>query len=358
MSAVAGPSPDSKGGGSEDSRAYENIYVMGVDLGGTRLRAALADGRGNFLESRRIETRGQEGPDKLIGRIVRLLDELRDQAPQAVSAVGVGAPGPVDSRAGIVREGMTLHRWKDIPLAKKIEGRLGLPVVLGNDANLAALGEFAYGAGRGVRNMVYVTVSTGVGGGVVIEGELLEGHKGIAGELGHMVVEPEGPRCNCGKYGHLEALSSGTAIARQAREALDAGERTLLSQLREEIPGGITAEVVHQAAEEGDSFSTGLLEQAGSRLGYALVSLVHVLNPEVIVVGGGVSGAGDLFLEPLRGALFDGLVPVFAEDLRLEKSLLGDDAGLHGSVELALRAALGNRPFSVSEAKPDREHLL
>jgi len=311
---------------------------MGMDLGGTYLRAALTDEYGRIVLKRRVETLAHEGREAVLERIVALLNEVKGQAGgRGVLAVGVGAPGPLDPEAGIIRGAWTLPGWEDVPLAGVIEERVGVAAILGNDANVAALGELAYGAGRGAEHLVYLTISTGIGGGFIVGGKLLEGRRGAAGEVGHIVVEPGGPECSCGGRGHLEALASGTAIASQAREALSSGEDTILRKLSGGDPGRVTAGLAHEAALAGDPLCIELLRAAGRRVGYALVGLVHLFNPEVVVLGGGVTGAGDFFWAPLRETLWGGLIPAFAEGLRLKKSVLGDHAGLYGAAALALR---------------------
>jgi glucokinase len=312
--------------------------VMGMDLGGTYLRAALTDEYGRIVLKRRVETLAREGREAVLERIIALLNEIKGEAGQRVAAVGVGAPGPLDPEAGIIRGAWTLPGWEDVPLTGVIEERVGVAAILGNDANLAALGEFAYGAGKGAEHLVYLTISTGIGGGFIVGGKLLEGRSGAAGEVGHVVVEPGGPECSCGGRGHLEALASGTAIAKQASEALSSGEDTLLGKLSGGDPERVTAELAHEAALAGDPLCVRLLGDAGRRVGHALVGLVHLFNPEVVVLGGGVTGAGDLFWEPLRETLWGGLIPSLAEGLRLKKSALGDHAGLYGAAALALRA--------------------
>jgi len=308
--------------------------VVGMDLGGTYIRAALADEGGALLERRKVETLAREGVEAVVGRIVRAVEEV---GVPGVAALGICSPGPLSSRTGIVYSPPNLHGWSDVPLAGMLEERLGIPVFLGNDANAAALGEFAYGAGRGYRHVIYITVSTGVGGGIISDGRLLEGQRGAAGEVGHVIVEPDGPLCGCGNRGCLEALISGTAIARQAREALAAGRESVIGSLAQADPHGVTAEVVVRAAREGDRLAGELLETAGRRLGTALLGLVHVFDPQVIVVGGGVTNAGELLMKPARDTMFAGLMPIFKEGLEVVPPDLGADAGLYGAVALARR---------------------
>ena len=310
--------------------------VVGVDLGGTYIRAALADEDGALRERRKVETLAREGVEAVVGRIVRAVEEV---SVPGVAALGICSPGPLSSRTGIVYSPPNLHGWHDVPLAGMLEERLGIPVFLGNDANAAALGEFAYGAGRGFGHVIYVTVSTGVGGGIISDGRLLEGQRGAAGEIGHVIVEPGGPLCGCGNRGCLEALIAGPAIACQAREAIASGRETSIGELAETDPHGVTAEVVGRAAAAGDTLARELLETTGRRLGTALLGLVHLFNPQVIIVGGGVTNAGELLMKPARDTMFAGLMPIFEEDLEVVPPYLGADAGLYGAVALARRTA-------------------
>jgi glucokinase len=219
-----------------------------------------------------------------------------------------------------------------------VGAHFGCPVHIGNDANLAALGEWRYGAGRGVDNMIYLTVSTGIGGGVIAHGRLLTGAHGLAAELGHMAVEPDGPACGCGRHGHLEAVASGIAIARRAAERLAEGQASALAEIVP--PGrGPTAEDVNQAAQQGDRLAVELLNEAGAVIGRHLASLAHAFNPQRFVIGGGVTQAGRFLFEPMERALRDHIMhPVFLEDLALLPAALGDDAGLVGAMVLASEA--------------------
>lgn len=316
----------------------ENEYVIGVDLGGTLIRAVLADSQGAFVERRRTKTLAHEGATAVLARIAGLIEDLNAQAGR-VAAVGIASPGPLDSRTGVVFSPPAFPGWRDVPLVRLLRERTGLPVFLSNDANAAALGEFDYGAGRGLRHLIYVTVSTGIGGGIIVDGRLIEGQKGAAGEVGHMVMQQDGPLCGCGGRGCLEALASGTAIARQAREALACGRESTIGQLAEKGEDGVTAEVVAAAAKGGDGLAAELIRAAGRRLGCGLLNLIHVFNPQIVVVGGGVTNAGELLLEPMRETVFADLMPIFEEGLKISPPGLGAEAGLYGAVALARREA-------------------
>ncbi len=314
------------------------MRVIGIDLGGTHIRGVAADEQGRFLHRREVRTLAWEGLPAVLERIVGVVRDLCDLEPNAC-AVGIGAPGPIDSEMGVVTTPPNLPGWVNVPLGRIVREAVGLPTFLGNDANLAALGEFEYGAGKDVQHLIYITVSTGVGGGIIVGGKLLEGQRGAAGEVGHMVVEPEGPLCSCGGYGHLEALVSGTAIGRQAREALADGRTSIAIELAKGNPGGVTARIITDAARQNDDLAVELLAQAGRKLGYAVISLVHLFNPQMIAIGGGVSVAGERLLGPMREVVLDGVMPVFKEDLQMVPASLGRDVGLFGAVALGLRGA-------------------
>ncbi len=312
--------------------------VVGVDLGGTHIRAVLANEQGRILDRAQVRTYAAEGLPAVLDRIITTVRRVAEGVP-GVAAVGIGAPGPIDSRSGVVSNPPNLPGWVNVPLGRIVEETVGIPTFLGNDANVAALGEFAFGAGKDVQHLIYITVSTGVGGGIIVDGKLLEGQRGAAGEVGHMVVEPGGPLCSCGGYGHLEALVSGTAIGRQACEAIEAGRWSIATELACDNPNGVTARIITEAAKQHDELALELLAQAGRRLGYAVINLVHLFNPQMVAIGGGVSVAGEHLLGPMREVVLDGLMPVFKQDLQMVTASLGTDAGIFGTVALALQGA-------------------
>lgn len=312
--------------------------VVAVDLGGTNIRAAIfptAEPPPTAIV--RVPTRAAEGPDAVIGRIIGAIEEVSSGVAERVR-IGLGAPGPLDPKRGLVIEAPNLPGWVNIPLRERLEQHFECPVALGNDANLAALGEWRHGAGRGTHNLLYLTLSTGIGGGVIIDDRLLVGAQGLAAELGHMTVNPDGPLCGCGKRGHLEALASGPAIARRAQERLSAGEASVL---REGFERGarLTAEDVGRAALAGDAMARAVIAEAGAAIGLHLANLVHAFNPEMIVLGGGVSQIGAPLFDPIRESLRQHVMhPAYLEGLRIERAALGDDAGLIGAMVLAKEA--------------------
>lgn len=310
-------------------------YVVGVDLGGTRLRSALADLNGNVIRQRAGPTHAAEGRDAVIAH---LADEIREvAAPEALSAVrgvAVAVPAPVNPTSGVVFSPPNLPGWGEVPLREVLGGQVGRPLYLGNDANLAAMAEHAYGAGKGYSNLVYLTVSTGIGGGVIEDDRLLLGSNGGAAEIGHMTIDQRGPRCACGNHGCLEAMASGTAIAREARRRLEDGEPSSLTT----DPGsaGVDAESVVQAARKGDRLSREVIDWAAYNLGVGLTNAMHLYDPEIIVIGGGVSNAWDLLWPKMSGAIEERAMAVYKERIRISRAVLGDSVGVLGAIALAI----------------------
>jgi len=274
--------------------------VIGIDLGGTKIRAVVVDARGAILGEDVRPTEADEGQRAVIDRLVTSAQAavVTSGVPFAsTAAVGVTAPATVDFERGVLYQAPNLPGWDEVPLAALLRDRLGLPTVLENDANAAAYGEFRYGAGRGLRHLIYLTVSTGIGGGLVLNGQLYRGADGAAGELGHVTVDETGPPHNCGMVGCLEVMASGTAIARMAHEAVAAGRSAVLAHLSAER-GELTAHEVDEAADAGDPAATEILARAAHYLGVGLANYVNVFNPQAIIIGGGVSRIGRQFLEP------------------------------------------------------------
>jgi len=312
--------------------------VIGVDLGGTKIAAGVVTAAGQILARARAATRAAEGPAGVIGRMVGLIAALRQQAPQA-TAVGVCSPGPVSARQGAVIQPPNLPGWDYVPLRAILSEQIGLPVALDHDCRAAALAEHHWGAGRGVGDMIYVTVSTGVGSGILLDGELWAGASESAGEIGHCTIDQNGPVCGCGRRGCVEAFASGTAIARRARELLDQGRQSRILELAGGQIAAVTARQVTEAALAGDALGVELLAEAGRALGIGFAILANVVNPRLIVVGGSLVKAGDLLLEPARAALRTWSVPAAAEALEVTPARLGDDVGILGAALLALRTA-------------------
>lgn len=311
-------------------------YVVGVDLGGTRLRAALADLQGNVIRHRAVPTHAVEGREAVIARIA---DEIRNvAAPEGLStirAVALAVPSPVNPNTGMVFNPPNLHGWGEVPLQEILESQLGRPVCLGNDANLAAMAEHAFGSGKGASHLVYLTVSTGIGGGVVEDNRLVLGATGGAAEIGHMTIDRDGPRCACGNTGCLEAMASGTAIAREAVRRVSAGASSSLAA----NPGRekIIAESVFQAAEAGDDLAGQVVDWAAYNLGVGLTNVMQLFDPEIIVIGGGVSNAWDLLQKGMTRAIEERAMAAYRRRVKIARAILGDSVGLLGAVALAIQ---------------------
>lgn len=309
----------------------------GIDLGGTKILSLVMTAEGGVLGRDRCPTEAQDGPDAVIGRMAISLRRAAAAASlplKELGGVGVSAPGPCDLRRGLVTDPPNLPGWRDVPLPRILSEALGLPVLLENDATAAAYGEHRFGAGRPYRHLVFVTVSTGIGGGIIIDGSPYRGASGGAGEVGHTVIQEDGPPCGCGRKGCLEALASGTAIAREGTALLEGGRAPQLARLA--AAGRVVdAETVYEAAENGDSDARAVIERAGHYLGLGFANLINLFNPEAIVVGGGLSRMGGMFLGPACAAIRERALPQCLADVTVVLGELGDEAGALGVVALA-----------------------
>jgi glucokinase len=305
----------------------EEGYVVGVDLGGTNLRVAGVGARGDVIELFREPTLAREGPDQVIGRMIAAIARVSARIASSggkVLGVVLGVPGIISSRDGTVVESPNLPGWRDVPLRDRVAAAIALPVLVENDANAAAFGEYWCGAGSGCASLVLLTLGTGVGGGLVLGGELWRGADGMAGEVGHITIEPGGRTCRCGNAGCLETYASATAIVDSYRG---------LAGLEE----AVSAEEVHRRAHEGDPNARQAYREAGRALGLAFATLVNLLNPECIVVGGGVLPAWDLFMPAAEHELRRRAFSAPAARVRLAPAALGDLAGLTGAAGLLWR---------------------
>ncbi len=308
-----------------------------VDLGGTQIRAARYTEAAGMETRVAIPTEAEQGMEAVLRRVHLAVRQVWP-SDGAVEAVGIGVPGPLDYKRGLLRFAPNIPLSTNIPVRERLEAWLDVPVVVGNDADVAALGEHRFGAGRGVASMIYITISTGVGGGMIFDHRLFTGGNGMGGEIGHMVVDAQGPRCRCGNYGCLEVLASGTAIARHARERLAAGEPSLLVEMVGGDLDRITAREVSLAAQQGDPLARAVFELVGGYLGAAIVSLMYMLNPSLFVLGGSVTRAGELIFGPIRAAVESRAPAVYREQTRIVRAELGDDVGLWGALALCLTA--------------------
>ncbi len=308
--------------------------VLGIDLGGTKILSAVVDFQGNILARDYSITPAAKGQDAVLEAIGISAERALEQAgmePSLMMGVGIGAPGPSNPNKGILFTSPNLPGWKDVPIASIMGDLFHRETFLINDANAAALAEHRFGSGLGARHMIYLTVSTGIGGGVIMDGQLYTGAIGTAAELGHMTINDTGPRCNCGNFGCWEAMASGTALARAARERLQQRKE---SQIMELVGGDlekVTAQTVQRAAEQGDALARELIAGAGYYLGVGLANLINLFNPEVIVIGGGVSNMGSLLLGPALETAGRRAYKVAYEAVRFAEPKLGRDSGVLGA---------------------------
>src|SRR4051794_17438570 len=310
--------------------------AVGIDVGGTKIAGGVVDDQGKILRTARRESPATD-TNAIENSIEELVAELRGD--HEIVAVGVGAAGFVDSGRSTVMFAPNLA-WRDEPLRRDLERRIGLPVVIENDANAAAWGEFAFGAGEDVADSLLVTVGTGVGGGIVLNGELHRGAFGVAAEIGHMRVVPDGRICGCGNRGCWEQYASGSALVRDTRDQARKGSliaRSLVDRAGGDVES-ITGPLITEAAREGDDFAREQLASLGRWLGEGIASLTAILDPAVVVIGGGVSEAGDLLLDPIRAHFAANLTGRnYRPDLQVRAALLGNEAGMIGAADLARR---------------------
>jgi glucokinase len=316
-----------------------DALAIGVDAGGTKVAAALVDvdDEGRILQHEIVESPAEDA-EATLQTIVALARDMMAASP-SVKALGIGAAGMVDLD-GVMRFAPNVA-WLEVPLADRIGRAVGIPTMVDNDANVAAWGEFRFGAGRGSRDMLLVTVGTGIGGGIVSGGELFRGAHGFAAEIGHIIVEPGGPVCGCGNLGCWEVVASGRAIDRLGRQAAVEFPQSHMVELAGGDPLKVTGPIVTSAAKDADPVAVRILAEVGRRLGEGIAGLVNVLDPDVVVVGGGAIEAGDLLLEPARRSFLESVeAPDHRPAVPIVAASMENDAGVVGAADLAYRRAV------------------
>ena len=316
------------------------LHILGIDIGGTKLAVGVSTADGKLVAHERIPTQSEEGPERTLQRLIDICQRVIKQSGAKVSAAGIGCVGPLDQKTGFVINPVNLKGWRQVPLVDTVRNGLGIPVFLDNDANAAALGEHRFGAGRGVANMVYLTISTGIGGGIIANNRLYQGENGNAGEMGHVSVNFSGRKCGCGNIGCIETYASGTAIATRAREQIISNPNRKDAQILLQLCGynsdHITGQMVVEAIQKGDEFATEIWQETMVALGMFMASVIHIFNPRKIVIGGGISNAGDLLFDPLRLQTFKHAMPTMAAVCEIVKAELGDQVGVMGAVAMGL----------------------
>ncbi len=307
-------------------------YVIGIDLGGTNLRTGLVDRDGKIHHRLSIKTENNADPQTISNQIFYLIDEIINvgaglkPAPTNIIGVGLGSPGLVDKKGETILFSPNLPLWRNIPIKRMVSERFSVPCVLENDANAAAWGEKWVGAGKEADSLVMLTLGTGIGGGIIINNKLWRGVNNVAAEIGHMVIQMDGPKCSCGNYGCIEAYASATAMVRRFKELLKSGMPSSLKDA-----GDVTAKMINDAAFQGDRASLDVIKETGHYLGVALVNIMHVLNPEVIVLTGGMIGSGDLLMNPIKQVIKEKAFEASAKETKIVFSQLGNDAGIIGA---------------------------
>jgi glucokinase len=310
------------------------LPVLAIDLGGTKIAAALIAPDNRVMDKAHSPTLAAEGLQPVINRIFSTIDRLLSQgntSPAQLYGIAIAAAGAIDTSKGLVTSSPNLPGWINVPLRDMVGKRYGVNTCLLNDASATALAEHRMGAGKGTSNLIYITVSTGIGGGIIINGELYSGTSGCAGELGHMTIDANGPECSCGNRGCLEVLASGKAVAIEAKRRIKEGEKSQITDIVSGDLEAITAERIALAAQDGDRLATEVISRAAGYLGAGMVNLVNIFNPEMIIVGGGLSKMGELLLAPAREVVRERAFPLSAGAVRIVTGKLGDDGGLLGA---------------------------
>ncbi len=317
-----------------------NKALIGLDLGGSAVKAGLVTYEGKVKEFKRYDLPPEKTVQQVIDIIKKAVEDLSTKASednQEIGAIGIGAAGIINMDKGIIVSSPNFHGWKDVPIKELLEKSLGIPIHLDNDANAAAYGEKWAGAGKNARSLVCITLGTGVGGGLILNGEVWHGDYGMGGEVGHITVDPDGPPCACGNRGCLEAFSSATGIVRRAKELVKFGKGNILARIARGNPEVITGKMVYEGALKGDEAALIALREAGKYLGIGMASLINLLNPSMIVLTGEVTGSWDFFMpaamEEVRSRAFQAMV----EQVKIEKGKLPEKAGVIGAAGLALK---------------------
>jgi glucokinase len=317
-------------------------YIVGIDVGGTNVVAGtVAEDGSEVLGLVSEPTLAEQGADAVVARIVKLARASMAQAPgREVAGVGIGSPGPLNTKTGVVLLTPNLG-WTNMPLRDRIGGALGLPATLDNDANCAVFGEWWRGAARGVSHVVGLTIGTGIGGGIVLDGQIYHGASDIAGEIGHMTIDSNGRRCKCGNYGCLEAYASGPAIAARAVEGIQSGAETSLPQYVAGDLSRITAQVVYEAAHDGDGYALEMVRDTAKLLGAGVANIINIFNPEVVVICGGVTLAGAKLFGPLRSEVQRRAFKPAWEACRILPGALMGTAGVYGAAAVFMQRTWG-----------------
>ncbi len=308
----------------------DNLYI-GVDLGGTKIYTAISNDKGEILREEILKTEADKGYEQIVEKIKGSIHKVMDGLPkESIKGIGIGSPGPIDVKNGLIAEPVNLP-FLNFPIVSEMEKEFSISVYLDNDANIATLAEYMFGQGKGKENLVYVTVSTGIGGGAILNGKIFRGSTGNALEVGHTTINTSGRRCGCGNLGCVEAMSSGTAIMRNAKDALNSRVETTLRNY-----DNVTSEQVFIEASKGDDVSRDIIENAMSYLGVAIANYANIFDPDIIIIGGGVTGAGSIVIDSINKEMKRRCLGPIYRNCKISVSELGGKIGVLGAIALAI----------------------
>jgi len=313
---------------------------VGIDVGGTNVKIGLFDSELGLISKTSITTNADMGPDIVIDNMAKTVEKLVAEAGlslENITAVGIGTPGPAKYSEGIIIRSTNMPKFKNVPICKMLNEKLGAPVVFDNDANVACWGEYAVGAGKGVKDIVFFTLGTGIGGGIVSNGELVHGCDENAAELGHMIIYPDGRKCNCGQRGCVEAYASADSTARRATEALEAGAESSLKKVLDE-KGRVTSKDIYEHLAAGDKLAKEITDGTAKALAITCINMLHTTEPKRMVFAGGMIAAGDLLLNAIREFFSEQVWTIKKESVEICFATLGEDAGIVGAAGIARHA--------------------
>lgn len=312
--------------------------LIGVDLGGTNMRMGMVTSDGRMVHRLILPTRVTLGLDKVVERIIKAIQEVINQTivpGNQIKGIGIGSPGTIDIQSGIIISSPNFPKWKQVPLKHMIEEKLSIPTFMDNDANAFAFGEKWVGAGKEVQSLVCLTLGTGVGGGIILNGRIWHGADGMAAEIGHMTVLPDGLKCNCGNYGCLESYASASSIVRRVCNAIQSGKLTMVLDYAKGNLENITSDLVYQAALKGDELAIHIMNETATFLGIGIANLINLLNPEMIVVGGGLTNAWDIIYPVTLKEVQKRALSEMAKRVKIVRASLGDNSGIIGAAGIA-----------------------
>lgn len=309
-------------------------YAIGVDLGGTSIKLGIVSDKGKIINKTSVRTHAEEGPEKVISQILKGIKHLTEKTKVKIEGIGIGAPGVVAHKKGVVEYPPNLPSWEKVPLGKIISNETGANVFVENDANAAAIGELIFGNGKDMESFIMITLGTGVGGGIVRKGKVFRGETNAAGEIGHVSINYNGPKCNCGSRGCIETYIGNNHLTKRTLSALKKNPDSILHKMLEESEDGLSPKMINDAALEGDKFAIGVIEEAGTLLGYALVGVVNVLDIAHVLIGGGVAGFGNLLFNATEKAIKERVLKSLKDRVTVKPAKLKNNAGIKGASSL------------------------